>query len=81
MRLSLNIFGKEFGVVVGESPAPAPRVDLTEINQKVEHIARELNERERWETWQRQRGASGGQFGFAANSRPIQKSHTRWEPR
>lgn len=81
MRLSLNLFGRELSVAVNEKAPAAPAVDLTEINQKVEHIARELNERERWESWQRQRGATGGQFGFAPNPRPIQKPHTTWEPR
>ncbi|WIF20571.1 hypothetical protein SEA_JFLIX2_81 [Rhodococcus phage Jflix2] len=83
MKVSLTILGKQFGVTWFETTtaAPAPAVDLSGITEKVEHIARELAERERWESWQRNRGASGGQFGFAANPRPIQKPHTTWEPR
>ena len=81
MRLSLNLFGRTLSVSVNEKAPAAPAVDLSEVHKKIDHLTRELNERERWETWQRQRGASGGQFGFAANSRPVEYPHRTWEPR
>lgn len=81
MKLALNIFGRELSIAVNEKPPAPPAVDLSGITEKVEHISRELAERERWESWQRNRGANGGQFGFAQNPRPVEYPHRTWEPR